>query len=332
MMKKRTGKGIFRRVLALLTMVLLLASPAVLAQTRRMLGGSRDDNFHFLYVGGGAGYNTLFVSNGNTTSTGHTGGHVSVGYEFRLNGFWASVGPQLSFSNTTIALDPVIWKPKEDRRYAQYTFYDDQDKVISPRYDIEQEDVIRWTFLDIPVMVGYYTHGFYVGAGGKFSYAISSDVVSTGNYTFSGTYDLYGNNSPGPEVGHGYIIAHPYESKGEAIRTLPSFSLVGEVGYDVLSSTRQRGSICHILKIGFYFEYGLTNMVQHPEQESRYEFKTLDNRGNYDLRYPTIHPYFRGSADQARVIPLYTGLKLTYLIGGSKTAKSGYHRGCQCYN
>lgn len=315
-----------------LVLVIALTAPAAMAQLHRAKSASHDDNYHFGYVSGGVGYNTLIINDSRVSSTGSVGGMIGIGYEFRLNGFWLSVGPQLSFSNSTLTIEPTIWKPGEDSRFAGQTFYDDQGKVIYPQYQIEQNDAIRWSFIDVPILLGYYNHGFYVGAGGKFSYAINSNTKSTGNYSFFAKYELYGENSPGPEIGHGYLPQREYSTKEEKINTLPYIALIGEVGYDVLSEVEQRGRINHVLKVGFYFEYGLSTMIKESATDKRFEYTLQDEKGNYDLRYPTIHPYFQGTMQGKRVVPFYTGLKVTYLIGGSRTARSGYHKGCQCYN
>lgn len=318
-----------RKIISLVLFVCLTIGIAQ-AQYRPRLGSS-GDNYHFVYISGGAGYNTMLTNDKLLTSKGGVGGMIGLGYEFRLNGFWMSVGPQLSFTNSNLTIEKNTWLPKEDSRYSNQTFYDDQGKVIYPRYDIEQTDEVRWTFLDIPVMVGYYSHGFYLGAGVKFSYALTSNVKSQGKYTFSGRYELYGDNSPYFEVGHGYGI-YPFRHPSEKIKTTPSASLLGEIGYDVLSTVTQRGAMSHILKIGFYLEYGLSTIIQEPSYDHRFDFEVKDNHGKYDLRYPTIHPYFQGVMDNRRVVPLFTGVKITYMIGSSRGARNGFHRGCQCYN
>lgn len=318
-----------RRIISLVLLACLTIGIAQ-AQYRRPGMGSANDNYHFVYISGGAGYNTMLSNDKMLTTKGAVGGLIGLGYEFRLNGFWMSVGPQLSFSNSQLLVEESIWEPKKDSRFSNNTFYDSQGKEIYPRYAIRQQDEIRWTYLDVPVMIGYFSHGFYLGAGVKFSYALSSNVKSKGDYTFDAQYVLYGVNSPFLPI-HGFGD-QKFNNQNEKIKTIPGASLLGEIGYDVLSTVNQRGAINHILKIGFYLEYGLSSMIKEPAYDNRFDFEVKDNRGNYDLRYPTIHPYFQGTMDNRRVVPLLTGVKLTYMVGSSKNARNGFHRGCQCYN
>lgn len=326
-----------RKIISLVLLTCLTIGLAQ-AQYRRPGMSSANDNYHFFYFSGGVGYNTMLTNDKMLTSKGGVGGLIGLGYEFRINGFWMSVGPQLSMSNHQLTIEQTTWEPKKtDPRYKDEKFYDGQGyplyegKEISPRYDIRQQDEVKWTYLDIPVMIGYFSHGFYLGAGVKFSYALSSNVASKGDYIFSAQYVLYGPNSPYIEVGHGYG-KYDFNNPSEKIKTVPGASMLGEIGYDVLSTVNQHGTINHLLKIGFYLEYGLISMIKEPAYDNRFAFDTKDAQGSYDLRYPTIHPYFQGAMESRRAAPFFTGLKVTYMIGSSRNARNGFHRGCQCYN
>ena len=104
-------------------------------------------------------------------------------------------------------------------------------------------------------------------------------------------------------------------------------SLIGEIGYDLLSSVPTRSRVCNVLKLSFYFEYGLNNILRATDTPQR---RVEPNRDN--ATQATINPYINTFANPTRTVPFFTGVKLTYMIGGSRTARVGFHHGCMCYN
>lgn len=293
---------------------LLSVAPSVNAAYRS--SKPTTDNYHFGYITGGVGYTSLQEEVPDLTPIGGVGGFVGLGYEFRKDGFWMSVGAQLNFHESEADLENY----RED-----HSGYDTQGKEVMLHYSIKERDRQRWRFVEIPIMAGWYFHGFHIGIGPKISYAIDSRSTSGGEYTLSATNELYGIEFKDmPERGY---TTYPFE--GEHKCTLrPLVSLVGEIGYDVLSSVPTRSTVCHVLKVGFYFEYGLNNLVTPVSTNKRLIINPNDAT---DV---TVNPYFAsGMTERYRVVPFFTGVKLTYLIGGSRTARSGgFHTGCHCYN
>jgi len=300
--------------------LLLLTMPAM-AQYRyssRSRGGytSGGDNYHFGYITGGVGYTSLQSAVPDVIPSGGIGGFAGAGYEFRNNGLWLSAGVQINFHRSSVSMNNL----REDRNG-----YDTQGKEVVLHYNVAEKDEQKWTFVEIPIMVGWYFHGFHIGAGPKIGYAIDSRVTASGTYELSATNELYGVEFKDmPERGY-----TTYEFSGDHKATLnPLVSIVGEIGYDVLSSVPTRSSICHVLKVAFYFEYGLNNLVKPVTTNQRL---VVDQNNATSVR---VNPYFAaGMTESYRVVPFYTGVKLTYLIGGSKGFRQGgYHKGCHCYN
>ena len=225
------------------------------------------DDFHFGYISGSVGYSMLQTTIQNAMPEGNVGGAVGLGYEFRNSGLWANLGVQMSFHRSSLLVDPyTVSKPGQDT----------QGKAVMLQYRVKQTDKIEWNYIDVPLMAGYYVRGFHIGAGIKISYALNPKTTSSGTYNLGGLYDGY--DKVIENVGHGY---QEYEFKNTVKNQLNvGASLIGEIGYDLLSSMPTRSRICHVLKLAFYFEYG----------------------------------------------------KLTYMIGGSRTARVGMHHGCMCYN
>lgn len=305
-------------------MVMLAVVPAE-AQYRRYSGRSSayrggytsgGDNYHFGYISGGLGYTSLQSAVPDMNPRGGMGGFVGAGYEFRNNGLWLSAGVQLGFHRSEGSLDNI----RADR-----DGYDTQGKEITLHYNIAEHDFQKWAFVEIPVMVGWYFKGFHIGAGPKVSYAIDKKVTAEGTYEISATNKLYGiefKNMPD----RGYTT---YDFSGDYdARLNPLVSIVGEVGYDVLSSVPTRSGICHVLKVAFYFEYGLNDLVKPVSSNKRLE---IDQNNATKVQ---VNPYLAaGMTESYRVVPFFTGAKLTYLIGGSKGFRQGgYHKGCHCYN
>lgn len=276
--------------------------------------GLNGDNYHFGYISGSAGYSMLQMNYADAVSQGNCGGTVGLGYEFRNNGFWTSVGAQLSFHRSSLLIDEYT---------RDFAGWDTQNKHTTLHYRVNQKDDFNWQFIDVPIMIGYYMKGFYVGAGPKLSYAINPQTHSSGTYNLSATNDEYNVTfSDMPDRGY---TDYDFESDTQNRLNL-GVSLIGEIGYDLLSSVGSRSTICHVLKLGFYFEYGLNNFV-----------------GTWDSPQPnikpdpanatqaTVYPYFNTLTGTHRTVPFYAGLKLTYMIGGSRTARAGFHQGCMCY-
>jgi hypothetical protein len=319
-------------------MIMVLASP-MWSQYRRKSALEEGDHYHFAYVSGMVGYSTLTMHGKGVMPHGGAGGGVGFGYEYRNSGLWASVGLQMSFHRSQIERDPYStythntnpdYDPFKDAKYEGYRGLDTQGKSTLFIYDVQQRDQIEWNFLDIPVMIGYYTHGFHIGGGLKVSYALSSKTHTKGQYELKGmNEDYYNAVSPVifqnvPEAGY---TTYPIQKNTQENRLNVGASLIGEIGYDLLSSAPFRSRVCHVLKLSFYFEYGLNNIAKGNEQGKRsVEINPLD------VREAKINSYLNTVDSPGRIVPFFAGVKMTYMIGGSRTARSGFHHGCMCYN
>lgn len=266
------------------------------------------------------GYTSLSENVSNLSVTGGWGATAGLGYEFRRTGFWMSVGGQVSMHNS-------------QSKSNDYTF-DQQGldtqvprKPVTLRYTFHAKDELKMYSADVPLMFGYYYNGFYVGAGGKVSFNLSSTAHCKGSFDLQTIYPQY-IDMPSPAVEN-----NGFSGEKELSMNVGG-SLIGEVGYDVLATQRTRGGVCHLLKVGFYFEYGLNNFMAGNKDAQRVTFPHFNENGEIIATRPQVNPYLATKLDSdTRIAPYYIGVKITYMFGGSRTGGTGtWHRGCQCYD
>lgn len=305
-------------------MVLMMTVPmgAQVWRSRRS-GLQEGDNYHFAYISGSVGYSMLQMVAPNTVPTGQLGGAAGLGYEFRNSGLWANVGVQFSMHRSTLQLDPY-----QTNHPGKFNMNGKKVLEGTLHYDVTQTDDIEWNFFDVPVLLGYYTHGFHIGAGVKLSYAIQPTTLSHGSFELSFSPELYDATYKNlPDRG---LTVYQFESKQEN-RLNVGAGLIGEIGYDLLSSMPTNSSLCHVLKLSFYFEYGLNNLNKGDDKNT-FELPAPNENGEAQAKDVTINPYLNTVNSPARTVPFFAGAKITYMIGGSKTARAGFHHGCMCYN
>ncbi len=314
---RQTSRRLFYCILVLIVAI----GASAQTWTRHRSAFEDGDNFHFGYISGSVGYSMLQTSLPNSTPHGDTGGSVGLGYEFRNSGLWTSVGAQLTFHRSSLEVDEYI---------DNHEGLDTQNKPTTFHYLVSQTDYMEWNYVDVPVMIGYYFRGFHVGGGVKVSYAINPIVRTSGTFNLSATNNEYQVTfADMPE--HGYTD-YSYEST-DRVNLNVGASIVGEIGYDLLSFVPSRSRICHILKAAFYFEYGLNTQLRDREGETWKTKLTAEvEPGKWDATKVMINPHVNTFAHPSHTVPFFTGLKLTYLIGGSRTARVGFHHGCMCYN
>lgn len=268
---------------------------------RRVLDGI--ERTHFGYVSAGAGYTSLGGSLPNASLNGRLGGMIGVGYEFQIVGAWLNVGLQLSFHNAAVNPD--------DETY-NYNGIDTQGKPAAFHYAVRQTDVLSYQSIDLPVLIGYYTHGFHIGAGVKIGYAFNARTTTDGSYALSATYAEYGITfSDMPEHGYTTYPVHTTQNNRLPINA----SIIGEAGYDVLASVQQLSKIKQVLKVGLYFEYGLTSILNNNQTPvSRFELL----KPAEDATRAAINPYLSTLTKSNRIVPFMVGIKVSYLIGTTK--------------
>lgn len=294
------------------------------AQTR-----NRSDYYHFGYVSASLGYTALQEGIDKVTPVGGVGNQVGVGYEFRYQNFWLSVGGQLNWVRTKSLLES--YNVDHDIKWENAIPHDHQnnggpsDLYATAHYQVTQADSMNVMLVDVPIMLGFYYHGFHIGVGPKVGFGFNTHINAVGNYHLTATSEKYQDPF---ELG-------TYSFKTEApIRFAPMVSVVGEIGYDVLSTMPTRSPFCHVLKVGFYFEVGCNSMVRPISEDA--QMMTI-NGGSINTGTPAnevaFNPYYTaGMKEPQRVAPFYTGVKVTYMFGGNKNSNHGVaHRGCQCY-
>jgi len=298
--------------------LLLLLSVSVTARNEANIV----DHYHFGYVSVGGGYSSIVQDVPGTVITGDVALLGGLGYEFRHNSFWLSVGAQYTMERSRLKADNL--------KYDNIPGIDDMGKEVKFGYYYNQADQHNWRTIDIPLMVGYYYSGFYAGAGAKIAFSYGSFVKSSGTYRFTGTYTMsQGDHTNTITYGtEGYPVGYykPYATENKTTCALrPQVSVIGEVGYDVLSSMLNNSLICHVLKVGFYFECGLNT------------FRPIDSLDPLNINpnnaaEATMNPYVLTAKTADQILSTFmVGAKLTYMIGGSRNNSGTWHKGCQCY-
>jgi len=302
---------------------LILLSICINANARKQYGYA--DNYHFGYISAAAGYTSLSQNIPNVATTGDFGYLVGLGYEFRHTAFWLSVGAQYMQHQSKTVIDAFAYIPP-------YKGMDDQAKNVDYyKYTIYQTDQQLWRTIDVPIQLGYYYNGFYVGAGAKVGFSVGSTITVSGEYDLSAKYNRYMEEFR--DVNYYTHYSLPETKHNVALR--PQFSLIGEIGYDLLSPMMTNDALCHVLKIGFYFEYGLRSV----RPEGSMDVISIDGmsveeaaKAKADITKATLNPYYLSTATEGkRVVPYFVGAKLTYMIGGNRYASGTWHKGCMCY-
>ena len=296
---------------------LMLAMPLLLCAQYK----SRTDNYHFFYVSMGAGYASVSDTIKGVSPVGGWGALAGIGYEFRRTGFWMSVGAQVQMHNTSAHVEDFTCEREG---------LDTQEprKSVTLQYTFHEEDEQNFRFVDVPVMLGYYYNGFYAGLGGKVAFSMKSSVSTSGSFDMNAVYKQYVDMPP-------VALDNSLFSGRQDVRLKVAGALIGEVGYDVLATLRSHERICHMLKIGAYFEYGINSVSPSvPEgDQGRISFPNLNEYGEIIATKPQVRPVYAAVMSGQRVAPYIIGLKFTYMFGGSRTGGSGtWHRGCQCYD
>jgi len=262
-------------------------------------GSTSYKNVHYFALSGSVGYGTLLENLEEINTVGGLAGSVGFGYELRKSGFWLNTGLELQmlYASGTYNISGF------DR-----LAYDTQGKKMLYHYDFEQSaDNQRFLLANIPIMVGYYYMGFYMGAGAKVGYALTARESTAVRYSTTGTYTQYVEDFEGME-NHFYST---YDAKAtENLRPIPKVSVIAELGYDLLAWARMSNlTEHHGLKIGAYVEYGLTNIVGTTSERELY---TVDNSNASQLH---LTPFYNANSAYAhRVIPFYAGVRISWIF------------------
>lgn len=255
---------------------------------------------HYFSISAGGGYYSLAENIPEVTTHGGGAGMLGIGYEFRYNGFWLSVGADVQYGSSTMTMDGF-----EVHR----EMYDTQGKRVSFHYDVAgYKDTQRDFRVGVPVLLGFYTNGFYGGIGAKFSYAPHTVATPSITYTTTGTYERYladFENMPN----HFYT---DYTTPGHSeVKMKPQGLVVAELGYDILNKERTRNyALCSVLKVSAYAEYGINSSISGSEHDQQYYGVNSANPSQL-----TVDSYYvRNSLQGARIVPFYVGVKVTFML------------------
>lgn len=313
-----------RKVICLF--LLFSACLTVMASDRHVVRGVGHGDYHFGYISLSGGYTSLSQNVENVTTKGSWGAMVGAGYEFRMHNGWVSVGIHVMQEQSTTTPNSVYcWKSPVGG------WDNERDQVEYYQYKIRQTDKQLFRTVDIPLLAGYYNNGFYVGAGFKVGFSVGSSITTQGEFDMGAKYK---DGIDVVEHVNAYQLYTLEQKKYEGILR-PQVSLLGEIGYDLLSNMTSNSTVCHMLKIGLYAEYGLRSIhpidTMDPIQLNGMNFAEAA-KVETDATAGQVTPYyFNTQTEGKRIAPFYVGVKLTYLIGGSWSTTRTWHKGCQCY-
>jgi len=299
--------------------IFLCLTGALVVSTKMQAADVRLEAYNFGYVSLGGGYTSLSQNVADVSTKGGLALLGGIGYEFRCKKFWLSVGAQYMMERSTTTVGTHhMYRPGKDNQ--------DPPQDVTFHYLIDQVDKQDWRTVDIPVMLGYYNSGFYVGAGAKVGFSLGSTITSTGSYELRGQYAKY--------VGEWKNVNFytTYQAKENKVKSAlsPQVAIIGEAGYDVLATLRNKDRHCNILKVGFYFEYGLRS-ARPTDTVDPLSFNK--ENGLEIANEAVINPYYMTSdTKDNKIAPYMVGVKLTYMIGGNPYDSKTTHRGCHCYH
>ena len=254
-------------------------------------------HLHYVSVYGSIGYSLLLDDYYDMQNIGNVGGLIGVGYEFQYKGFWFTSGLEAQLL-TSASLFNISGTDKK--------MLDSQGKSMLYHYEFNRSyDAQSLLYGNIPLLLGYYFRGFYIGAGAKVGYCFYSQEMTDLTYTTSGTYDQYIEDFA-QMANHGYSTY--YTNAHATIESGLKFSVIGEIGYDMFSWLREYNHTKHLgLKFSAYAEYGLNNILSGTSDVPLYSINS-DNPTELILQ-----PFYASRAGNAhRVIPLYVGFKVAW--------------------
>ncbi len=256
---------------------------------------------HHIGLLGGVGYGVLWDNYPEISSVGNVCGLVGLEYEMRINGFWLSFGPEVQYFAGKSLFNTTGTEVNIKDTYGVSAVY---------HYDFNQgEDYQRMVFANLPITLGYYYKGLYIGVGAKAGYMFYGVEQTRLSYTTTGTYEEYIDDFR-QMANHSYGTY--YSSVKETITNRLKVSVIGEVGYDVLSWIKykyDKHTESNGLKISLCVEYGLSNLVGDSKDIPLY---VLNESNATEMR---INPYYCSRAGNSHHIrPFYAGVKITWLL------------------
>lgn len=282
-----------RKCYGLIAVSLLSLSYICWAQPYRFA----NDMQNHIELYGGVGYSALFDNYREINTIGSVGASIGVDYEFRVSGFWLSIGMEMQLINglSSFAISGTDTK-----------LLDTSGVPVLYHYNFDKgRDVQNYVFSNIPVILGYYYYGFYVGAGVKVGYSIYSKESTLLQYTTTGTYKDYIDDFK--EMGNHFYTTYDVDASVVSPNKM-KIAVIGEIGYDILSFYRkQYYGVTSGLKISAYIEYGLNNLSENSKDLPLY---TIDTTNPSRLH---VQPFYYSRDAATHIIhPFYVGVKLSW--------------------
>ena len=207
---------------------------------------------HYLSLSGEVGYYSLLENMQDVRTRGGVGGALGLGYEMRYNGFWLGVGLDVMYGSTTMTTAGY----SVDRE-----LIDTQGKRVNYHYDVQSyTDTQHDLRVGIPLLLGFYTNGFYGGAGFKFSLAPYTATTPTIHYRTTGGYEKYIDDFE--NMPNHFYTEYTVNGRSE-VKITPQAHVVAELGYDILNKERMSSyALCSVLKVALYAEDGLNSCLK----------------------------------------------------------------------
>lgn len=259
-----------------------------------------------VWVGGG--YPFVFDDFVETENFGEFSADLGVLYGFRLNGFWfeCGVGYQHHASKAEYGVSGT-----------EVLMYDTQGKEMLMHYDFERAvDWQDFNIVNLPIVLGYYNSGFYIGGGPKVGLGFSLVERSDLYYTTSASYNQYIEDFEG-------MPNHYYGTFKESCRESLNVGLrlggVVEIGYDFLELMNWNYRNYSSLKLSVFAEYMFLNLGSSNKSLLLYD---IDESNPSKIR---LLPFYYVKASGGSVTPFQSvmvGAKLSWMINMS-------HRQCK---
>lgn len=280
--------------------ILLIAAMACCSiDAERYSASSYYTDNHFFTLGGGVGYSTLLENVTELTTLGNVGGTVELGYEYRIKGFWMNLSAELQYLSAASTFNISG---------ADKWIYDTQGKEALMHYDFDQSmDKQQFLFVNMPVLLGYYYRGMYLGAGAKIGYCFFAKESTALKYSTSASYHQYVEDFAG--MSDHYFTTYS-SSVTETLNAKYKLSAIAEIGYDVLAYSREMNHTNRSgLKISVVAEYGLNNLINTSAESPLYSF----NEKNVAEIF--IHPFYNTNAARSyKIHPLYVGMRISWIF------------------
>lgn len=296
-------KSTTRKVTLLLTVTFML--PMMLSALTPMKSDYVDFGFN-------TGYSVLVGNYRGMDVFGGFSGALHLGYEYRDSRLWISTTGELQYISSNC---------QSDIQVGDVHFYDTRmtEAVMSYKMMSKLKEMQNFGIAGVTLMAGYCTGthvkgGFYAGAGIKLGVKFDFSNTLKQKYATTAYYPDY--IDPYHDMDNHYY--GNYETNDTAaFGTKVNFSVLAEAGWDL------RVTKCDKLKIGFFVEAGLTNLMRNiPVREATV------NPYNVSQIY-TYSAYNRSEMENKYIVPIVAGIKVSLLFNVSRLGDRCHT--CPCY-